>query len=338
MIIANPIYDAAFKYLLTNDLKVAKLFISNLINKKIKKLVPAPTQLVTGKKKVSEALSGENTMTVMHMDFAATIVESDGSETVIIIEMQKAKLLEDIMRFRKYLGMQYGNDEYRYMVAGKIVAKPIFPVYILEHKIGCKEEALLIERHIKNAITNEIVEYKNEFINGITHDALIIQVPAVANSIDHKYPKGQKVNKHLKELLNIFDQTHYSSDSKQLLNLDSSTLPKWLKPVADSLEKAGQLPEVREQMELEDDYYAQLEVIERRLAKNSKTIKMNLKELKKKDQTIEQKDQTIEQNTKDLEQKDQALEQKDQALDSALKVLMDGLNISKKEAKKRLNL
>jgi hypothetical protein len=45
------------------------------------------------------------------MDFKATIEQADGSQKVIVIEIQKAKLHTDIMRFRRYLGEQYADKE-----------------------------------------------------------------------------------------------------------------------------------------------------------------------------------------------------------------------------------
>ncbi len=331
MRIANPIYDSVFKYLLTNDLRVAKLVISNLINKNIVDLKLSPTEFTIDKNS-DKPLQGKNSMTVMHLDFTATIVEEDGTQKVIIIEMQKAKLLEDIMRFRKYLGLQYKNPEHKYEVNGKLVAKPILPIFILGHTIDDLDvEALMVKRSPVNAITNEKVDTSSKFIEGITHDCLIIQIPAISNRIEAEGVSAKPINKHLKELLSIFDQTKNYEQNNHFLHVDDEKLPKWLQPVVRALEKASTEQKLREQMDIEDDYIAQLEGIERDLAYKDKLIEENTKALAEKDQALEEKDHVIEENAKILAKKDNALE-------LATKALMKSMNISREDAIKLMNL
>jgi hypothetical protein len=54
MRIANPIYDAVFKYLMTSDIKVAKLIIPSLINKPVLELTVDPTEIVINKDRTSK--------------------------------------------------------------------------------------------------------------------------------------------------------------------------------------------------------------------------------------------------------------------------------------------
>ena len=100
--IANPIYDVVFKYMMSDN-KVAKLLLSAIIGNEIidLKLEPTETQL-----------SLHDSITVLRMDFKATVQYENGSQQVIIIELQKAKLHTDIMRFRRYLGKQYAEALY----------------------------------------------------------------------------------------------------------------------------------------------------------------------------------------------------------------------------------
>jgi len=49
----------------------------------------------------------QDAITVFRMDFKAIIELDNGDTKTAIIEIQKAKLHTDIMRFRKYLGTQY---------------------------------------------------------------------------------------------------------------------------------------------------------------------------------------------------------------------------------------
>ncbi len=91
--IANPIYDVVFKYLM-KDKKVARLLLSAITGREIIDLEFRPTvfELPVGK-----------SLTVIRMDFSAKVRDSHGEEELIIIELQKAKLATDIMRFRRYL-------------------------------------------------------------------------------------------------------------------------------------------------------------------------------------------------------------------------------------------
>ena len=95
--IANPIYDAVFKFMM-NDNEVAKLLLSAIIGQPIQQLVFQPTEL---------SIPIQDAITVFRMDFKAIIELDNGDTKTAIIEIQKAKLHTDIMRFRKYLGTQY---------------------------------------------------------------------------------------------------------------------------------------------------------------------------------------------------------------------------------------
>ena len=97
MLIANPIYDVVFKYMM-EDLKVAKTFISAIIGEQVQKLDFCPQEQTTKYK--------EGSLTVVRMDFLARIKTAEGYKSVII-EMQKALLSSDLRRFRRYVGSQY---------------------------------------------------------------------------------------------------------------------------------------------------------------------------------------------------------------------------------------
>jgi len=100
MLIANPIYDVVFKYMM-EDLKVAKTFVSAIIGEKVEELDFCPQEIATKYK--------DNSLTVVRMDFLAR-VKVGNSYKAVIIEMQKAQLSSDIKRFRRYIGSQYRSQ------------------------------------------------------------------------------------------------------------------------------------------------------------------------------------------------------------------------------------
>jgi len=107
MEIANPIYDVVFKYMM-EDNKVAKLFLSTLTGMDIIDLEFMPQELIGF---TEENPKNSLILTVYRLDFSARIRQKDGSEKVIIIELQKSKMFNESMRFRKYLGKQYMNEK-----------------------------------------------------------------------------------------------------------------------------------------------------------------------------------------------------------------------------------
>ncbi|MCS7075839.1 MAG: hypothetical protein NZ455_03980, partial [Bacteroidia bacterium] len=94
--IANPAYDVVFKYLM-EDNKIAKLLLSDLLQEEIIDLEVRPQEYIM------DVIS----MTVYRLDFNAKIKNADGTEKVVLVEVQKAKFPTDILRFRRYLGEQY---------------------------------------------------------------------------------------------------------------------------------------------------------------------------------------------------------------------------------------
>jgi len=322
MRIANPIYDVVFKYLMLEDLNIAKLVISSLIGKKVLELTPYPTELTANNEPVKN--TKRDSFTVYRLDFAAKIKEPDGTERLILIELQKAKFMSDIMRFRRYLGKQYMKKEHYYLVNSNKVPLPIYPIYILGHKLDdFTEEAIYIRRNLYNAITNEKLKIqKNIFIDGLTHDGLIIQIPYVNKTLETKCKT--KFNKRLKELISIFDQSFQEPDSSEhFFDIDENSIPKWLTPVIRTLQKAASDPDVRQKMDLEDDYISELEEQERQT-----------------EEALKQAEESQKIAEEERRQKKEALkraEETKKTLNNAIKLLME-MGLSEKEAKEKLNL
>jgi hypothetical protein len=114
MYIANPIYDVVFKFMM-EDNRVAKAFLSVIIQEKVTELdftaqehtIRMPPKEDTEPKKKPEG-SGLN-LTVCRFDFSVRIATPEGEYKTVLIELQKAKLALDIMRFRRYPGLNYKN-------------------------------------------------------------------------------------------------------------------------------------------------------------------------------------------------------------------------------------
>ncbi len=263
MLIANPIYDVVFKYLM-EDAKIAKLLISSIIQQEVKSLRFMPQEFVgdfepqKGKKKPSSHKQRLG-LTVYRIDFSAKIKTPEG-EKQVIIELQKAKFHTDIMRFRKYLGNQLANKENtkRVRINGKTrkVALPIISIYILGHRLDHTEaSAIKVSRQYTDMITGEIITQKEVFIESLTLDSHIIQIPYLTD----------KRRTELEILLRVFDQSTAIDTEHHILNMDEKDFPTKFRPVIRKLQQAVESQEIKQQMNLEDGIIDELEDLEREI-------------------------------------------------------------------------
>ena len=196
----NPIYDTVFKYLM-EDNKSAKVLLDSILDKKIKTL---------DLKNNDYSIVTEGDMRIDRLDFCATIVDKKTKhEEIVTIELQKAFDEEEVVRFRKYLGLQYQRVANNTVVTKKhrktdeeyTVLKPmhIYAIYILGHSLGVGlEYSVLKGKYIFEDLDGNVVEIPkhHEFPDGLTHDLIIVQIPHLTD----------KPKKHVEKLLSIFDQ------------------------------------------------------------------------------------------------------------------------------------
>lgn len=177
MIIANPIYDSVFKFLL-EDIEVAKRFISNIIGEEIIELTFKPQEQTT--------LSTKYLLTVFRLDFKAIIKTPSGGHKKVLIELQKSNNGFDIMRFKHYIGTNYSKaDE----VNGIKTPLPMLLIYILGFKLSIEKAVLKIGRQYQDVSTGEIYHAKDEFIEQLSHDCFVVQVPCLPEVTQTKLEK-----------------------------------------------------------------------------------------------------------------------------------------------------
>ena len=264
--IANPIYDVVFRYLM-EDNKVAKLVLSAILGVEVVELTFAPTEQSRKIEDKSFAI------TITRMDFSARIREEDGKERSIIIELQKAKFAFQIMRFRRYLGRQYANPE---NVTNAGEALPIYPIYILGEAFSTEKIPVIkIKRSYIDVATQEKITANYPFIEALTHNAVVIQIPHL---------KGQRRTK-LEQFLAVFDQTNKADKSGHILTIDEEDYPEKYRPVIRRLIKAYANPKMEEDMNMEDEFINEFnkltERIEMEREEKEKLKKSNHQAIKK---------------------------------------------------------
>ena len=279
MEIANPIYDVVFKYLM-EDNKVAKLIISAIIDEEIESLQFKPQELVTevdsDKIKWKPDLTYPGTLTVYRLDFSARIKTADGYKNVLI-EIQKAKFPTDIMRFRKYLGENYADKENAYESGNAKKAIPILSIYFLGHKLNHSESPVIkVKRHYYDGTTGIELKEKEEFIESLTHDSVIIQIPYL------KEPRRTD----LEQLLSIFDQGK-SHSTLHILNVKEKDFPEKYSEVIRRLQRAIAERQIRKTMDIEDEIIEELKLKQRQIEKYAEVIE-------EKDKVIDEKNLELE--------------------------------------------
>jgi hypothetical protein len=304
MEIANPIYDVVFKYLM-EDNAIARLIISTIIKQNVVSLEFRPQE--------STLELDIGSITVYRLDFSAKI-ETPQGDKIVLIEIQKAKFPTDIMRFRKYLGEQYKSNENIQKVKikrkheGKLVeveeekAIPILSIYFLGYALEhFKAPVIRVQRECYDDASDEKLEGQEEFIECLTHDSYIIQVPYLRD--DHKT--------EVEKMLGVFDQSKLTSDH-HVLNIDEADYPEKYRPIIRRLQRAISEPVMRKKMDIEDE-------ITNEFKKMARTIQQQKEDLIEKDKALAENRTALEEKNKALEEKDKALEEKEKIIRELLK-------------------
>jgi hypothetical protein len=308
MQIANPIYDVVFKYLL-EDNKIAKKLISLIIGEDIESLAFKPTE--------RRGSIESHSLSVFHLDFAATILQKDGQQKQVVIELQKAKISADIMRFRRYLGSQYSDPNH---LDDKGKPLPILSIYILGHKLESTDAPVIhVSRTYTDQATGEILKEKEPFIETLTHDSFVIQLSCLK---EHRRNLLEKV-------LHMFGETQ-TDFKQQMLNIDENDYPKDYKDLIRRLQKAIAEPEVRETMNIEDDLLEELCRMERNADAQHERAEKAEQQIKEEKQRAEEERQRAEE---ERGQKEELLAGRKSAYEQLIKSGMP-----KKEVLKLLSL
>lgn len=279
MIIANPIYDVVFKKLMEDE-RIAKFFIGTLLNENIEEVQVKPQEYT-----YTDKLAG---LAVYRVDFIATIKTQKGESKKVLIEIQKAKNSIDLMRFRNYLAEQYKReDEIEGITGKKKTALPIVTIYLLGFSLPeIETSAVHVQRQYLDLINNKIIEKKSEFIEKLTHDCFIVQLPRIQ-------PKYLTV---LDKLLSVFEQTNFIDESKIIKKYNHKIDEDGIRNMTDVLHYIGTEPEEKKQIEDEQEAYRVLD-----LAVREKTDELR-EELLKTKKIIEDKEKTLEDQAKLIEE------------------------------------
>ena len=286
--LANPIYDTVFKFLL-EDLDIARELISEIIHQEIISIQVKPQEnTVSLEKKDShknlrtESADHTSFFTVYRLDFVAEIQTEDGNKK-ILIELQKAKLATDIMRFRRYLGEQYTKD-----------SLPIITIYFIGYVLDRNlPKVIEVSRLYKDRLTGETAENsRNEFIDSLTHDSFVIQL----------FGLETKMRNRLEKVLSVFSQA--ADKLKEHIVYYNYLLDDDLQErIVTRLNYAASDEKLKRQMDLEEEILMELQDLERKIEKQAQTIEEKEKAIEEKEKTIEEQNRLIQELMKKLDSK-----------------------------------
>ena len=196
MHIANPIYDVVFKYML-EDNKVAKLFLSAIIGEEIIDLEFGAEEWLI---EIPSIKQERPPLTVWPFYFSAKIETETGFKTVVI-ELQKAKYLSDLMRFRRYLGLHYQSSN-NTSDDKQEKARQIYCIYFLDYGMDLPPRPVLkVDYNVHDAYSGDEFPATGEFVSGLHHLSWIVQIREL---------KHHRRN-DLEKLLSVFDQSNLTN-------------------------------------------------------------------------------------------------------------------------------
>jgi hypothetical protein len=304
MIIANPIYDVVFKYLL-EDIEIARDLLSTILGEEV----------VSLELKAQETAS-ENTwnIQILRLDFKAVIKKKDGSLFKVLIELQKSKQVFDVMRFRRYLGDNYRKEDQILDKDGLAVFRPlpIITIYFLGFLLNNVPSGIIkVKREYVDAVTEEILGVKEDFVELLTHDSYMIQLGRLPLESRGK----------LDRVMQIFSPMYQNKLNKHQVDFQGDIHDPLVRKMVERLGRAIASDEYRDKMDVEDEIDRIFE-----------------RELGKKDVVIAQKDKLLDKTVKRFEKSKKQVLRAKKEVESVKKQVENANKRAEVEIKKREDL
>ena len=131
-------------------------------------------------------------------------------------------------------------------------------------------------------------------------------------------------------MLSVFDQSRKDAEDKQVLNIDENKYEDDadMMYMLHRLTAAAADSEMRQDMNVEDEYYKAIEDRDTAIMKREKELKQKDEQLQQKDEQLQQRDEQLQQRDEQLQQRDEQLQQRDEQLqqrDEQLKNIVKSL-------------
>ena len=175
----------------------------------------------------------------------ATVRTATGDRLRVLVEVQKARFTDPVMRFREYLGRHYADrGNYDEASDGSRRHRPLRAIYILGECLPHTTATVLrVAREYPDGVTGQRLADREEFVEALSHDCWVVQVPLLAS----------RRRTDLERLLSVFDQERRVAGERGVLEIDERELPERYAPVLRRLAGATASEEVADSMALEDE-------------------------------------------------------------------------------------
>ena len=268
--VANPLYDAVFKYLMEDD-RIAKTILTALLKKKVVDVKIRRNEYAN--------LTRRESISMFRIDFAATVLDEDNKPHLMLIELQKTWLPTETLRFRRYLALQYNNEENMLKEDHEKYAIPMVAIYLLGHCVGKIEEPVIYVNHYAYNYDGKKGEegIPDPFVESLQHDSIIVQIPLLHG----------RVNNRLEKVLCLFDQTNVA-DNKKVIKVDDKQFEgdNDMEYIVRRLQSAAADPDMRYQMNAEDEFFKELEARDSLIMEKDGQLKEKDGQLKEKDEML----------------------------------------------------
>jgi hypothetical protein len=199
MIIANPLYDVVFKYLM-EDMGIAREILSTILAEEIHELEANPQE------RFVKILSSENTR-ILHFNFKATIKSPTGKTNTVLIKL-------NVSRYKRYdLGENYNSKQDKLIRADGTQITESFDVvtiYILGFEWNQLNHAIIKAKNedgYQDVLTGKIIEQGEEnFAKLLTPNSYLIQA--------HHLPLEVKTK--LERILHFFNLKFRTRDEHKI--------------------------------------------------------------------------------------------------------------------------
>lgn len=303
--VANPIYDSVFKYLMEDE-RIAKTILSALLKKEVLSVTVRPHEYSN---------TTRDTLSMFRIDFSATVLEADGSQRVMTIELQKTWLNTETLRFRQYLGLQYNSKANIRKDSAKGLAYPLVAVYLLGHRVGDINEPVVYVNHKVYDYDGREVKggAENQFVESLTHDSIIVQIPLL---------HGQ-VNNRLEKVLSVFDQTRMSAGDTQTLTIDETQYAddSDMMYMLHRLTAAAASAEMRQDMNVEDEFFQAIEDRDTAIMQRDERLEEQEKQLNEQNKQLDEQNKQLDEQTRQLDEQTRQLDEQNIQMSNMAKAM-----------------
>ena len=163
--VANPLYDAVFKYLLEDE-RIAKTLLTARLKKKVVDVKIRRNEYAN--------LTRREAISMFRIDFAATVLDEDEKTHLMLIDLQKTWLPSETLRFRRYLALQYNNEENILNENDGKYAISMVAVYLLGHCVDDVTEPVVCVSHQAYDYDGKLVKdgMPDPFVESLQHDSM----------------------------------------------------------------------------------------------------------------------------------------------------------------------